>query len=99
MASFYIRLNMDAQNQEPANSRVGWSIYFLSIVVACFICGFLAPFRLIPFVSGKSWFFVAIGLGCVLAVAVNLFRPRYETATGRWRAFYDYLLKQLPPPD
>jgi hypothetical protein len=28
---------------------------------------------------------------------VNLVRPRY--ATGRWRAFYDFLLRQLPPPD
>jgi len=42
---------------------------------------------------------VAIRLGCVLAVAVNLLRPRYDVATGRWRAFYNYLLKQLPPPD
>lgn len=90
---------MNAQNPEPANSRIGWSIYFLSVVVACFICGLLVPFRLVPFVSGKSCFFVAIGLGCVFAVAVNLFRPRYESATGRWRAFYDFLLKQLPPPD
>src|SRR5262245_29558586 len=33
---------------------------------------------------------VAIALGCVLAVVVNLLRPRYETTTGRWRAFYDF---------
>jgi hypothetical protein len=90
---------MDAQNPEPPNRRVGWSIYFHSLVFACLICGLLAPFRLVPFVSGKSWFFVAIGLGCVSAVVVNFLRPRYESATGRWRAFYDYLLKQLPPPD
>jgi hypothetical protein len=90
---------MDAQNPEPLNSRVGWSFYFLSLVVACFICGLLAPFRLVPFVSGKNWFFVAIGFGCVLALVVNLFRPRYEATTGRWRAFYDFLLRQLPPPD
>jgi hypothetical protein len=42
---------------------------------------------------------VAIALGCVLAVVVNLLRPRYETTTGRWKTFYNFLLRQLPPPD
>jgi hypothetical protein len=84
---------------EPPNPRVGWSIYMLSLAASCLICGVLAPFRLFPFISGGRWFWVAIGFGCVLALVVNLFRPRYETTTGRWRAFYDFLLKQLPPPD
>jgi hypothetical protein len=30
---------------------------------------------------------------------VNLVRPNYEKSAGRWRSFYDFLLKQLPPPD
>jgi hypothetical protein len=84
---------------EPPNSRLGWSIYFLSVAVSCFICGVLAPFHLVPFLAGGMWFWVAIAFGCLLAVVVNFFRPRYEAATGRWRAFYEFLLKQLPPPD
>jgi len=42
---------------------------------------------------------VAIALGCVLAVVVNLLGTRYETTTGRWKTFYNFLLRQLPPPD
>jgi hypothetical protein len=90
---------MDPKDQDPPNSRVGWSIYLLSNVVACIICGPLAVSRFAPFLSGKSWFFVAIGFGCVFAAIFNSLRPHYEAATGRWRAFYDFLLKQLPPPD
>jgi len=41
----------------------------------------------------------AIALGCVLAVVVNLLGPRYETTIGRWKTFYNLLLRQLPPPD
>ena len=93
---------MDAKHPdlpEPPNRRVGWSIYMVSLAASCLVCVILAPFQLLPFLAGGMWFWVAIGFGCVLAVVVNLLRPRYETATGRWRAFYDYLLKQLPPPD
>ena len=42
---------------------------------------------------------VAIALGCVLAFVVNLLGTRYETTTGRWKTFYNFLLRQLPPPD
>jgi hypothetical protein len=84
---------------EPPNYRIGWSIYVLSLAVSCFICGGLAPVNLFPFLAGGMWFWVAIGFGCVFAFVVNLFRPRYEATTGRWRAFYNFLLKQLPPPD
>ena len=84
---------------ERPNRRVGWSIYVLSLAGSCLVCGVLAPFHLLPFLAGGIWFWVAIGFGCVLALVVNLFRPRYEMTTGRWRAFHDLLLRQLPPPD
>jgi hypothetical protein len=54
---------------------------------------------ILPILSGGAWFWVALVLGGVIAVVVNLIRPRYETTVGRWRAFYDCLLRQLPPPD
>jgi len=84
---------MNAQNPELPNRRVSWSIYGLSLIVSCVVCGVLAPFY-----AGSMWFWVAIGFSCVLTVIVNLLRPRYEATTGRWRVFYDLLLKQLPPP-
>jgi hypothetical protein len=84
---------------EPPNRRIGWSIYMLSLVVSGLVCGVLAPFRLSPFLSGGMWFWVAVGFGFAAALVVNLIRPRYESAVGRWRAFYDFLLKQLPPPE
>ena len=41
----------------------------------------------------------AIALGCVLSVVVNLLGTRYETTTSRLKTFYNFLLRQLPPPD
>jgi hypothetical protein len=37
--------------------------------------------------------------GAVMALVVNLVRPRYERTAGRWRSLYDFLLKQMSPPD
>jgi hypothetical protein len=84
---------------EPPNSRISWSIYVLILACFCLIGGLLAPFGLFHFLSGRACFWVALGFGCVTALVVNLLRPRYDSATGRWRVIYDYLLKQLPPPD
>ena len=90
---------MSERVPEPPNKRVGWSIYFASVVVSSIFCGLLAPFRVFPLISGRSWFFLAIGLGCALAITLNLLRPHYDRAGARWGAFYDYLLRQLTPPD
>jgi len=84
---------------EPPNRRIGWSIYMLSVFVSGLICGALALFRNFAFLSGGMWFGVAIIFGCVIAIVVNLVRPRYESTSGWWRAFYDFLPRQLPPPD
>ncbi len=69
------------------------------MVAACLACAALAPWCLLPMLSGGAWFLVAIALGGATALVVNLLRPRYEDAVGRWRAFYDFLLRQMPPPD
>jgi len=84
---------------EPPNRRIGWSISVLALAVPCLLCGVLAPLGLLPFLSGGSWFWVALIFGGAIALVVNLVRPRYESTAGRWRAFYDFLLRQLPPPD
>jgi len=84
---------------EPPNGRFSWSFYALALAVSALVCGALAPFRLVPILSGGGWFWFALVFGAVLAVTVNLVRPRYESTSGRWRAFYDFLLRQLPPPD
>ena len=90
---------MSADHPGPPNSWISLSIYVLIIAVFCLIGGVLAQFRILPFLSGRGCFWVALSIGCVTALVVNFLRPRYERARGRWRAFYDFLLKQLPPPD
>lgn len=70
---------MDAKHPdlpEPPNRRVDWSIYLVSVAVSGLVCGILAPFHLLPFLADGMRFGVAIGFGCVLAVIVNLLRPR-----------------------
>ena len=84
---------------EPPNRRIGWSIYVLSVFVSGLICGALALFRHFTFLSGGMWFGVATAFGCMIAIVVNLVRPRYERTSGWWQAFYDFLLRQLPSPD
>jgi hypothetical protein len=84
---------------EPPDGRISWSIYALALVFSCLICAMLAPFGIFPFLAGGAWFWIALVLGAATAVVVNVIRPRYESAAGRWRTFYDFLLKQLPPAD
>ena len=84
---------------EPPNRLVGWSIYGAAMIASCLICVALAPWGVFPVLSRRAWFWVAIVLGGAIALLVNLLRPRYENAVGKWRSFYDFLLKQMPPPD
>jgi uncharacterized membrane protein len=84
---------------ESPDSRINWSIYTLALASFCLIGGLLAPWGILPALSGGWWFGIAVALGVAVAIVVNLARPRYEKTTGRWRAFYDFLLKQMPPPD
>jgi hypothetical protein len=69
----------------------------LGLVLSCLISGALATFGFSALLSGGAWFWIALVFGSATTVVVNLVRPRYESAVGRWRAFYDFLLEQLPP--
>ena len=95
-------LNMRTKHQdapEPLNRRVGWSIYGAAMLASCLICAVLASWGFFPVLSGGTWFGIAVAVGGVIALVVNFLRPRYETAVGKWRSFYDFLLRQMPPPD
>ena len=84
---------------EPPDRRISWSIYLLVTSGFCVICAGLAPMGLFFVLSGGAGFWIALLLGVATGLVVNLVRPRYERTAGRWRSFYDFLLKQLPPPD
>lgn len=84
---------------EPPDRRISWSIYLLVTAGFAVIFGGLAPMGLFPVLSGGAGFWVALFLGGATGLVVNLVRPRYERTAGKWRAFYDFLLKQVPPPD
>jgi hypothetical protein len=84
---------------ESPDGRISWSVYVLTLAVSCLVCGVLVPFGILPFLAGGAWFWVALVFGGVTALVLNLARPRYEGTSGRWRKVYDFLLKQMPPPD
>jgi hypothetical protein len=80
-------------------SRISWSIYLMAAVGFCVIWLVLEPWGFFPALPGGALFWVALVFGVVTGFVVNLVRPRYACTAGRWRSFYDFLLKQLPPPD
>jgi predicted exporter len=84
---------------ESPNRRISWSITLLSSFLSCLIFGLFASSRLLAITSGLGVFLIAVISGVVLALVVNLLRPSYESCPQRWRAFYDFLLRQVPPPD
>ncbi len=84
---------------EPADRRISWSVYVLVMAGFCLIGGALAPLEPFPVLSGGALFLLALVSGAAAALVINLVRPRYERAAGRWRTFYDFLLRQMSPPD
>ena len=99
-SAFFVRLNMRADNSETPEQpdrKISWSIYLALSVSFCAICFVLQPWGLFPVLPGGGLYWLSLGFGAAAGFIVNLVRPRY--ATGRWRAFYDFLLRQLPPPD
>jgi hypothetical protein len=84
---------------EPPNDRISWSIYALALAVSGLLCGTLASVGVLPFLAGGTWFWVALVCGGATALVANLVQPRYENTVGWWRVFYDFLLRQMPPPD
>ena len=95
-----VRLNMPVDHPdppEPPDRKINWSVYFLTGAAFCLVGGGLAPFVHLP--GRGTWFCVALFLGAVTGFVLNLVRPHYDKAVGRWRSFYDLLLRQVPPPD
>jgi hypothetical protein len=87
------------ETPKQPDRQISWSIYLALSVSFCMICLALQPWELFPVVPGGGLYWIALGFGAVTGFVVNRVRPRYVSTAGRWRSFYDFLLKQLPPPD
>ena len=98
--SLSVRLHMPPELPnlpEPPDRRISWSVYVLIGAPICFVGGGVAVWLRLP--GGGRWFFVAVFLGAVAGFVLNRVRSRYDSALGRWRSFYEFLLRQMPPPD
>ncbi len=99
--SFTVRPQVKHQRRDDAespNRRISWSITILAMFPLCLTFGLLAP-RLLPLTSTLGIFLITVISGLLAALVVNLLRRPYETCPHHWRVFYDFLLRQLPPPD
>jgi hypothetical protein len=98
--SFTVRLQVNHQrlHVEPPNRRISWSITLLAMFPSFLVFGLLAP-RLLLITSGLGIFLIAFIFGTIGGLVVNSLRPPYQSCSHRWRRFYDFLLRQLPPPD
>jgi hypothetical protein len=86
-------------NQETANSRLNWSVVYVSVPVIA-IAGTILVMHRPPSIASKAILLLAVvGVGSVVSLSINLLRPRYERSDGRTRRIYDFLLRQFPPPD
>ncbi len=82
---------------EPPDRRISWSVYVLVGAPICLVGGGVAVWLRLP--GGGRCFLVAVFLGAVAGFVLNHVRPPYGRAVGRWRSFYEFLLRQMPPPD
>lgn len=81
------------------DKKISWSIYTLTVAVSCLVFGVLAPSSALPPLGGREWFGIALLIVAITGLVINFVRPRYENTAGPWKAFYDFLLRQLPRPD
>jgi len=79
--------------------KLNWSIFTLLCAAFGLLAGVLAPMKIHKLDLGKNWFWVALGAALITALIINLLRPKYKAAHGFWKPFYEFLLKQMPPPD
>jgi hypothetical protein len=89
----------EPEHPEAPDRRINWSIYVIVMGSSCLLGGLLAPMRILPVMSGGWGFALAVALGVVVGAVVNCARPRYGSSKGRLRSFYDFLLRQMSPPD
>ena len=91
-----VRLPMFSEQQnkpEHPDRKIRWAVYMAVLAAFALLGGFAAP------LLGPLAFVVAISFGALTALLVNFVRPRYDGAVGGWKSLYDFLLKQMPPPD
>jgi hypothetical protein len=86
-------------SQETANSRLNWSVVYVSLPVIG-ITGAILVMHRPPIIASKAVLLLAVvGVGILVSLLINLLRPCYERSDGRTRRIYDFLLRQFPPPD
>jgi hypothetical protein len=91
-----IMKNNHEHYDEPPNKRISWSIYALSMCITGLLCGL----TIVSFPVHKTHaFWISFGIGSSVAPIVNLLRPKYENTGRFWKPIYEFLLKQMPPPD
>ena|SRR5450631_788248 len=89
----------DSTSKEATNSRLNWSIVYLSTPIIG-IVGAMLVMHKPPIIESKAILLLAVvGVGIIVCMLVNWLRPRYELSVGRTRRVYDFLLRQFPPPD
>jgi hypothetical protein len=79
------------------DKKISWGVSLLVVVLTNFFVIFLESLGAVDL--GKNAFWVGTVIGCVLAMALNWLRPRYDQAGRFWKAIYRFLLEQMPPPD
>ena len=79
------------------DKKISWGASLLVVVLTNFLVLFSQSIGTVGLTRGTFW--VGTAIGCVLAVALNWLRPRYDRAGRFWRPIYRFLLEQMPPPD
>ena len=102
MADLDVRmLNMradDSETSKPSDRRLSWSICLVAALGFLVVYLMLDAWEFFPAMAIDG-FWISLGFGGLTGLVVNLLRPRYASTSGRWRAFYNFMLRQLPPPD
>lgn len=84
----------EQQNEhEHPDRKIRWSVYTAVLAAFGLVGGFAAP------LLGPFAFVAAILFGALTALLLNFVRPPYDGAVGGWKSLYEFLLKQMPPPD
>ena len=95
-----LRMKVNYPNTMDApDARIRWSLTVLTMACVCPAFGVVAVLGVFPVLSGGGWFWIGLLFGGATASVLDRVRPPCETATGRWKSSYQFLLKQMPPPD
>ena len=92
----HMKREKNTSNWTP-DKKISWAASLLVVVLTTFLALFLKSIGAVDLERGTWW--VGLAVGCVLAVALNWLRPRYDRAGRFWKPIYRFLLEQMPPPD